>query len=99
MLGGMTRHMIPHQPGVPHLHTNRPLIIDFPNFSLARWSTSLRETSKGKAAFLGNLGYTVISTAPTLVFIPWPISMPACAIATVPSAWNIDTNAVNMDPS
>ena len=25
MLGGVTRHMLPHLPGVPHLHVNRPL--------------------------------------------------------------------------
>ena len=24
MLGGVTRHMLPHLPGVPHLHVNRP---------------------------------------------------------------------------
>ena len=23
MLGGVTRHMLPHLPGVPHLHVNR----------------------------------------------------------------------------
>ena len=26
MIGGVTRHMLPHLPGVPHLHVNRPLI-------------------------------------------------------------------------
>ena len=25
MFGGVTRHMLPHLPGVPHLHVNRPL--------------------------------------------------------------------------
>ena len=25
MLGGVTRHMLPNLPGVPHLHVNRPL--------------------------------------------------------------------------
>ena len=25
MLGGATWHMLPHLPGVPHLHENRPL--------------------------------------------------------------------------
>ena len=25
MLGGVIRHMVPHLPGVPHLHVNRPL--------------------------------------------------------------------------
>jgi len=25
MLGGVTRHMVPHLPGVPHLHVNGPL--------------------------------------------------------------------------
>ena len=25
MLGGVTLHMLPHLPGVPHLHVNRPL--------------------------------------------------------------------------
>ena len=25
MLGGATRHMLPHLPGVPHLHANRLL--------------------------------------------------------------------------
>ena len=24
MLGGVTRHMLSHLPGVPHLHVNRP---------------------------------------------------------------------------
>ena len=24
MLGGVTHHMLPHLPGVPHLHVNRP---------------------------------------------------------------------------
>ena len=26
MLGGVTRHMLPHLPGVPHLHVNRPQV-------------------------------------------------------------------------
>ena len=26
MLGGVTRHILPHLPGVPYLHVNRPLI-------------------------------------------------------------------------
>ena len=25
MLGGVTRHMLPHLSGVPHFHVNRPL--------------------------------------------------------------------------
>ena len=25
MIGGVTRHILPHVPGVPHLHVNRPL--------------------------------------------------------------------------
>ena len=25
MTGGVTRHMLPHLSGVPHLHVNRPL--------------------------------------------------------------------------
>ena len=25
MLGGVTRHMLPHLPGVPHFHVKRPL--------------------------------------------------------------------------
>ena len=25
MLGGVTRHMLPHLPGVTHLHVKRPL--------------------------------------------------------------------------
>ena len=33
MLGGMTRHMLPHLPGVPHLHVNRPLKKMFANFN------------------------------------------------------------------
>ena len=27
MLGEVTRHMLPHLPGVPHLHVNRPLVL------------------------------------------------------------------------
>ena len=27
MLGGVKRHMLPHLPGVPHPHVNRPLVI------------------------------------------------------------------------
>ena len=27
MIGGVTRHMLPHLSGVPHLHVNRPLRI------------------------------------------------------------------------
>ena len=26
MLGGVTRHILPHLPRVPHLHVNRPLV-------------------------------------------------------------------------
>ena len=26
MISGVTRHMLPHLSGVPHLHVNRPLI-------------------------------------------------------------------------
>ena len=29
MIGGVTRHMLPHLPGVPHLHVNRPLPYNF----------------------------------------------------------------------
>ena len=29
MIGGVTRHILPHLPGVPHLHVNRPLITLF----------------------------------------------------------------------
>ena len=27
MIGGVTRHMLPHLSGVPHLHVNRPLLL------------------------------------------------------------------------
>ena len=27
MISGVTRHMLPHLPGVPHLHVNGPLIL------------------------------------------------------------------------
>ena len=27
MLGGVTRHIVPHLPGVPHLHVNRLLVL------------------------------------------------------------------------
>ena len=27
MIGGVTHHMLPHLPGVPHLHVKRPLIM------------------------------------------------------------------------
>ena len=27
MIGGVTRHILPHPPGVPHLHVNRALIL------------------------------------------------------------------------
>ena len=33
MLGGVTRHMLSHLPGVPHLHVNRPLKKVFANFN------------------------------------------------------------------
>ena len=29
MIGGVTRHMLPHLSGVPHLHVNRPLVVCF----------------------------------------------------------------------
>ena len=29
MIGGMTRHMLPHLSGVPHLHVNGPLVVCF----------------------------------------------------------------------
>ena len=29
MIGGMTRYMLPHLPGVPSLHVNRPLVLIF----------------------------------------------------------------------
>ena len=32
-LGGVTRHMLPHLPGVPHLHVNRPLNLIKSSFS------------------------------------------------------------------
>ena len=35
----------------------------------------------------------------TLVLIPCPTSIPPCAMATVPSVLNMDTNAVNRAPS
>ena len=33
MIGGVTRHMLPHLSGVPHLHVNRPLEL----VSILRW--------------------------------------------------------------
>ena len=27
MIGGVTRQMLPHLSGVPHLHVNRPLVL------------------------------------------------------------------------
>ena len=27
MIGGVTRRMLPHLSGVPHLHVNRPLVV------------------------------------------------------------------------
>ena len=27
MIDGVTCHMLPHLPGVPHLHVNRPLVL------------------------------------------------------------------------
>ena len=35
MLGGVTRHMLPHLPGIPHLHVNRPLGIIYRRESFA----------------------------------------------------------------
>ena len=29
MIGGVTRHVLPHLPGVPHLLVNRPLVLHF----------------------------------------------------------------------
>ena len=29
MIGGVTRHMLPHLSGVPHLHVNGPLVVCF----------------------------------------------------------------------
>ena len=29
MVGGVTHHMLPHLPGVPHLYVNRPLMRTF----------------------------------------------------------------------
>ena len=36
MIGGVTRHILPHLSGVPHLHVNRPL--DWQNNNFARAS-------------------------------------------------------------
>ena len=33
MLGGVTRHMLPPLPGVPHLHVNRPYVMGILPFS------------------------------------------------------------------
>ena len=41
MLGGVTRHILSHLPGVPHLHVNRPLIDN--RFLFIEW----KERSKG----------------------------------------------------
>ena len=43
MLGGVTWHMLPHLPGVPHLHVNRPLNVTdkcflFQNMIIANFS-------------------------------------------------------------
>ena len=46
MIGGVTHHILPHLPGVPHLHVNRPLRIEIgrhcvPNInSQKRWNMS-----------------------------------------------------------
>ena len=35
MTGGVTRHMLPHLFGIPHLHVNRPLVSRMsPNFPI-----------------------------------------------------------------
>ena len=33
MLGGVTRHMLPHLPGVPYVHVNRPCVMGILLFS------------------------------------------------------------------
>ena len=35
MIGGVTRHILPHLLGVPHLHVNRPLDKQSNNFARA----------------------------------------------------------------
>ena len=46
MIGGVTRQMLPHLSGVPHLHVNRPLVLSLQTnnqsecdgfFARARW--------------------------------------------------------------
>ena len=39
MIGGVTRHMLPHLPGVPHIHVNRPL-------EKARWRPRFQSYTK-----------------------------------------------------
>ena len=42
MLGGVTRHMLPHLPEVPHLHVKRPLVNIFVTLSdVLKWQSQL----------------------------------------------------------
>ena len=57
MIGGLTRHMLPHLSGVPHLHVNRPLVIidvvsDYPlRITILKYRTKTRKPQ----------GWTIIS--------------------------------------
>ena len=46
MIGGVTRQILPHLPGVPHLHVNRPLIRSEGSWKLSSTSDWLISTWK-----------------------------------------------------
>ena len=50
MIGGVTRHMLPHLSEVPHLHVNRPQIGRFWKFHVVVLQNNGDEMNKKKCA-------------------------------------------------
>ena len=57
MLGEVTRHMLPHLPGVPHLHVNRPLkgvlTLHF-NLQVSTKQAKIKQSDKSKPRIKSN---------------------------------------------
>ena len=54
MIGGVTCHMLPHLPGVPHLHVNRGLFLESPGNFTGPKSNIQIEMLRIKAQFLAS---------------------------------------------
>ena len=55
MIGGVTHRILPHLPGVPHLHVNRGQFLESPDSQRARLAVSVYFKDRGFNSFASNM--------------------------------------------